>query len=174
MRLPPLALALSAAAAAGATAAVATAQDVPPFQPEPTTTTTTTNEPAPAPDATAPVVAVRLPSVPKGEKYRIGRRIKSVRITMKDPDSSVEYAQVDVKRRIRLNGRVRDQAYDGRKWWTTTSATKYRIYPDVGARSVTYTLKLAKGLPAARYWITVKAQNDPGRSRTTRVSFRTR
>lgn len=174
MRLPPLAIALSVAVAAGATAAVAGAQDVPPFTPEPTTTTTTTTAPAPAPDATAPVVAIRLPAVPKGERYRTGRRITRVRITMKDPDSSVEYAQVDVKRRIRLNGRVRDQAYDGRRWRTTTSATKYRIYPDVGARSVTHTLRLRKGLPAARYWITVEAQNDPGRTRTKRVSFRTR
>lgn len=174
MRLPPLAIAAAVAVTAGATAAVAGAQDVPPFQPEPTTTTTTTTEPAPAPDDSAPVVAIRLPSAPKGGTARVGRRIKSVRITMKDPDSAVQYAQVDVKRRIRLNGRVRDQAYDGRRWWTTTSATKYRIFPDVGARSVTYVLRLPKGLPAARYWITVKAQNDPGRSATKRVNFRTR
>lgn len=174
MRLPPLAIALSVAAAAGATAAVATAQDVPPFEPEPTTTTTTTTEPAPVADDTAPVVAIRLPAVPKKEKFRIGRKITSLRITMKDPDSSVQFAQVDVKRRIRLNGKVRDQAYDGKKWWTTTSATKYRIYPTVGAKSVTYTLKLKKGLPAARYWITVKAQNDPGEATTERENFRTR
>lgn len=174
MRLPLLAVALSVAAAAGATAAVAAAQEPPPFEPEPTTTTTTTTEPAPAPDATAPVVAIRLPKVPKGEKLRVGRRITSVRITMKDPDSSVEFAQVDVKRRIRLNGKVRDQAYDGRRWRTTTSATKYRLFPETGAKSVAYTLKLKKGLPAARYWIVVKAQNDPGRTSTKRASFRTR
>ncbi|MDO9407896.1 hypothetical protein [Patulibacter sp.] len=168
MRIPPLAIALSAAAALGATAAVATAQDVPPFEPEPTTPTTTVPTPAPPADASAPVVAVRLP------KTRVGKRITSIRITMKDPDSSVAYSQVDVKRRIRLASGVRDQAYDGRVWRTTKSATKYRIYPEVEGRSVAYVLKLKKGLPAARYWITVKAQNEAGTSRTKKVSFRTR
>ncbi|CAB4943826.1 unannotated protein [freshwater metagenome] len=169
MRIPPIAIALSAAAALGATAAVATAQDTPPFEPEPTTTTTpTTTAPAPPADASAPVVAIRVPAT------RVGRRITSIRITMKDPDSDVSYAQVDVKRRIRLAQGVRDQAYDGRRWRTTTSATKYRIYPEVGRRSVAYVLRLPKGMPAARYWIAVKAQNEPGASRTKRVSFRTR
>jgi hypothetical protein len=169
MRLPPLALALSAAAALGATAAVATAQDVPPFQPEPTTTTTpTTTEPAPPADASAPVIAIDLP------RTRVGRRITRIPIRFTEPDSSVAYAQVDVKRRIRLRTGVRDQAYDGRRWWTTTSATKYRIYPKVSGTRSTYVLRLRKGLPAARYWITVKAQNDPGTTRTKRVSFRTR
>lgn len=172
MRLPPLAIALSAAAALGGTAAVATAQDVPPFQPEPTTPAPTTTVPAPAPpaDRTAPLISVAVP------RTRVGRRITSIRITMTDPDTSVAYSQVDVKRRIRLTrgGPVRDQAYDGRRWRTTTSATKYRIFPKVGARTVRFDLPLRKGLPAARYWITVKAQNDPGRSATRKVSFRTR
>lgn len=170
MRLPRLVLVLSATAAAGATAAVATAQDVPPFQPEPTVPAPTTTAPAPEPpaDATAPVIAVKLP------RTRVGSRITRIPITMKDPDTAVAYAQVDVKRRIRLAAGVRDQAYDGRRWRTTTSATKYRIFPRVGSRSVTYVLRLPKGLPAARYWITVKAQNEPGTSRTKRVSFRTR
>jgi hypothetical protein len=168
MRLPPLALLIAVSAGLGATAAVAAAQDAP-FAPEPTTTTTTTStEPAPAADPSAPVIAVRLPST------RVGARIRSVRITLKDPDTSVQYAQVDVKRRIRLSTGVQDQAYDGRRWYTTRSSTKYRLYPDVGGVSEAYTLRFAKGLPAARYWITVKAQNDPGTSRTKTVSFRTR
>jgi len=174
MRLPPLAIALSAAAALGATAAVATAQVVPPFEPEPTTTTTPTpTEPAPPADASAPAITVKLPKA-RGGKKRIGRTITSIPITFTEPDSAVAYAQVDVKRRIRLPAGVRDQAYDGKRWWTTTSATKYRIYPKVSGSKVTYTLKLKKGLPAARYWITVKAQNEPGTARTKRISFRTR
>jgi hypothetical protein len=167
MRLPPLALALSASAVLGATAAVAAAQDVP-FTPQPTTTTTTTTEPAPAADPSAPVLAVRLPAT------RVGARIKSVRITMKDPDTSVQFAQVDVKRRIRLSTGVKDQAYDGRRWFTTKSSTKYSLYPEVGGTSEAYTLTFKKGLPRARYWITVRAQNDPGTARTKTVSFRTR
>ncbi|MEV4421591.1 hypothetical protein AB0L40_16645 [Patulibacter sp. NPDC049589] len=171
MRLPRLALALSivSSGAAGALAAVAVAQDPPPFQPEPTTTTTpTTTEPAPVPDATAPVVSVTLP------KTRVGSRIKSVRVHFEDLDSGVQFAQVNVKRRIRLKQGVRDQAYDGKRWWTTMSTSKYRINPAVGRKRVAYTLRFKKGLPAARYWITVQAQNDPGTSRTKTVSFRTR
>lgn len=167
MRLPPLALVLAASAAAAATAAVATAQDTP-FAPEPTSTNTTTEPVAGPDDPSAPTIAVRLPAT------RVGSRIRSVRITLKDPDSTVSYAQVDVKRRIRLRSGVRDQAYDGRRWYTTASTTKYRLYPDVGRRAQSYVLSFPKGLPAARYWITVKAQNDPGTTRTTKVSFRTR
>lgn len=167
MRLPLIALGVTASAA-GATAAAATAQDAP-FAPEPEPLSTTTlAEPVPAADPSAPVIAVRLPAT------RVGSRIKSVRITLKDPDTTVEYAQVDVKRRIRLRSGVVDQAYDGRRWYTTASTTKYRIYPDVGRHSQAHTLTFKKGLPAARYWITVKAQNDPGTARTKRVSFRTR
>lgn len=173
MRLPPLAVVTTAALALGATAAVATAQDVPPFEPEPTVPTVPApTEPEPAADPTAPTIRIALPKARKDRT--IAAATKRIRITMRDPDSGVQYAQVDVKRRIRLNGRVRDQAYDGRRWWTTTSATKYRIFPRVGATTVRHDLRLPKGLPAARYWITVKAQNDPGRSATRKASFRTR
>jgi hypothetical protein len=172
MRRPPLALALAAAAtgAAGALAAGALAQSVPPFQPEPTTTApTTTTEPAPAPDASGPVIAIQLP------KTRTGSRIKRVRITFREPDSSVAYAQVDVKRRIRLSTGVKDQSYDGRSWFTNArNSAKYRLRPKVDGRVASYTLTFRKGLPAARYWITVLAQNEPGTDRTKTVSFRTR
>lgn len=173
MPFPRSVIATTAAVALGATAAVAGAQDVPPFEPEPTVPTVPTpTEPEPASDPTAPTISIALPKARKDRT--ISSATKRIRITMRDPDSGVEYAQVDVKRRIRLNGRVRDQAYDGRRWRTTTSATKYRIFPKVGARTVRHDLRMRKGLPAARYWITVKAQNDPGRSATRKVSFRTR
>lgn len=175
MRRPPLALALAVVATggAGALAAGAVAQDVPPFQPEPTTTApTTTTEPAPAPDRSAPVIAVKLP------KTRTGSKIKSLRITFREPDSAIAYAEVAVRRRIRLSTGVKDQRYDGRSWFTarpsTIDAAKYNLYPKVKGTASSYTLKFRKGLPAARYTITVKAQNEPGTGRTRTVSFRTR
>lgn len=173
MRRPPLALSLAVVAtgAAGALAAGALAQDVPPFQPEPTTTTapTTPTEPEPAPDRSGPVIAVKLP------KTRTGSRIKSVRITFREPDSRVAYAEVDVKRRIRLSSGVRDQSYDGRSWFTNArNSAKYRLRPKVGGTASGYTLRFKKGLPAGRYWIVVTAQNEPGTNRTKTVSFRTR
>lgn len=176
MRRPPFALSLAVVAtgAAGALSAGALAQDVPPFQPEPTTTTapTTTTEPAPAPDRSGPVIAVKLP------KTRTGSKIKSLRITFREPDSAVAFAEVVVKRRIRLSTGVKDQRYDGRSWFTapprTINAAKYNLYPKVKGTASSYTLKFKKGLPAARYTITVKAQNEPGTNRTRTVSFRTR
>lgn len=172
MRVPALPIAVITTAAVGAFAAVAVAQtttEPPPFEPEPTTTTTpTTTAPAPPADSSAPVVAVALP------KTRTGSRIKSLRVTFKDPDTNVEFAQINVKRRIRLKQGVRDQAYSGSKWFTTMSTSKYRINPPVDKHSVAYTLKFRKGLPAARYWITLQAQNEPGKSRTKTISFRTR
>ncbi|WP_026912513.1 hypothetical protein [Patulibacter minatonensis] len=171
MRVPALPIAVVTTAAVGAFAAAAVAQttEPPPFEPEPTTTTTpTTTEPAPPADSSAPVVAVALP------KTRTGSKIKSLRVTFKDPDTKVEFTQVDVKRRIRLKQGVRDQAYSGTKWFTTMSTSKYSINPPVGKHSISYTLKFKKGLPAARYWIKLQAQNEPGKQRTKTISFRTR
>jgi hypothetical protein len=170
MRLPPLAVALVTTSAVAATAAVATAQtDPPPFQPEPTTTApTTTTEPAPPADPSAPTITIANPST------RVGSRIRSLRITAVDTDSSVEYLQIDVTRKIRRAGRLRAQAYDGRRWFTTVNPSKYRITPDTGRRRVTYTLRFRTGLPAASYAIDVRAQNDPGTERRRSLRFRAR